>query len=77
MKLLTMSDVNGNGTVFVRSHQLPDALMARLGVGDVLKVREAAAGIELLPCGGEFEAQIVVAEEVMAENYELLSKLAK
>ena len=29
---------------------LPDALMARLGVGigDVLKVRETAAGIELL-----------------------------
>ena len=35
---------------------LHDALMARLGVGigDVLKVRETAAGIELLPCGGEF-----------------------
>jgi antitoxin component of MazEF toxin-antitoxin module len=56
---------------------LPDALMARLGVGDVLEVRETAAGIELLPCGGEFEAQMAVAEEVMAENYELLSKLAK
>ena len=58
---------------------LPDALMARLGVGigDVLKVRETAAGIELLPCGGEFEAQMAVAEEIMAENYELLSKLAK
>ena len=58
---------------------LPDALMARLGVGigDVLEVREAAAGIELLPCGGEFEAQMAIAEEVMAENYELLSKFAK
>ena len=58
---------------------LPDALMARLGVGigDVLKVRETAAGIELLPCSREFEAQMAVAEEVMAENYELLSKLAK
>ena len=58
---------------------LPDALMARLGVGigDVLKVREAAAGIELLPCGGELEAQMAAAEEIMAENYELLSKLAK
>ena len=58
---------------------LPDALMARLGVGigDVLEVRETAAGIELLPCGGEFEAQMAVAEEVMAENYELLNKLAK
>ena len=56
---------------------LPDALMVRLGVGDVLEVRETAAGIELLPCGGEFEAQMAVAEEVMAENYELLSKLAK
>ena len=58
---------------------LPDALMARLrvGIGDILKVREAAAGIELLPCGGEFEAQMAVAEEVMTENYELLSKLAK
>jgi antitoxin component of MazEF toxin-antitoxin module len=58
---------------------LHDALMARLGVGigDVLEVRETAAGIELLPCGGEFEAQMAVAEEVMAENYELLSKLAK
>ena len=58
---------------------LPDALMARLGVGigDILEVRETAAGIVLLPCGGEFEAQMAVAEEVMAENYELLSKLAK
>ena len=58
---------------------LPDALMARLGVGigDVLEVRETAAGIELLPCGREFEAQVAIAEEVMAENYELLSKLAK
>jgi putative addiction module antidote len=58
---------------------LPNALMARLGVGigDVLRVRETAAGIELLSCGGEFEAQMVVAEEIMAENYELLSKLAK
>ena len=58
---------------------LPDVLMARLGVdiGDVLEVRETAAGIELLPCGGEFEAQMAVAEEVMAEDYELLSKLAK
>ena len=58
---------------------LPDALMASLGVGpgDLLKVRETAAGIEFLPCGGEFEAQMAVAEEVMAENYELLSKLAK
>jgi hypothetical protein len=36
-----------------------------------------SAGIELLPCGGEFEAQMAIAEEVMAENYELLSKLAK
>jgi len=58
---------------------LPDALMARLGVGigDLLKVRETAAGIELLPCDGEFKAKMAVAEEVMAENYELLSKLAK
>ena len=58
---------------------LPDALMARLGVGicDALEVRETAAGIELLPCGGEFEAQMAVAEEVMAEDYELQSKLAK
>ena len=58
---------------------LPDAFMARLGVGigDVLEVRETAAGIELLPCGGQFEAQMAVAEEVMAEDYELLSKLAK
>ena len=61
------------------SIKMPDALMARLGVGigDVLEVREAAACIELLPCGGEFEAQMAVAEGIMAENYELLSKLAK
>jgi antitoxin component of MazEF toxin-antitoxin module len=58
---------------------LPDALMVRLGVGsgDVLEVRETASGIELMPYGGQFEAQMAVAEEVMAENYELLSKLAK
>ena len=58
---------------------LPDALMARLavGIGDVLEVRETAACIELLPCGGEFKAQMAVAEGIMAENYELLSKLAK
>ena len=46
---------------------LPDALMARLGVGigDVLKVRETADGIELLPCDGNFEACVIVAYEGM------------
>ena len=58
---------------------LPDALMARLGVGigDVLEVRETAAGIELLPCGGEFEAQMAVAEDIMREDRDILRKLAK
>jgi hypothetical protein len=53
--------------------------MARLGVGlgELLKVRETASGIDRLPHDGEFEAQMVVAEDVMAENYELLNKLAK
>ena len=44
---------------------------------ELLEVRETVAGIELLSCDREFEAQMAVTEEVMAENYELLSKLAK
>ena len=35
-----------------------------------------SAGIELLPCGKEFEAQMAVAEEIMAGGDEFLSKLA-
>jgi len=58
---------------------LPKETLAKLRVdrGDILYMTDTAKGIELSPYDPEFERQMEVAREVMAENRDVLRKLAK
>jgi len=50
---------------------------SRADRGDASRVNETENGIEPDPYDPEFEAQMVVAEDIMRENRDLLRKLAK
>ena len=58
---------------------LPKDILSKLRVdkGDTLYVLETPEGIELTAYRPDFAAQIDAAEEVMRENRDVLSKLAK
>jgi putative addiction module antidote len=49
----------------------------RLTVGDELELSENGAGIQLHPLKSEAEAHLVVAKKVMAEDRDVLQKLAE
>jgi len=58
---------------------LPNGILTKLRVdkGDVLYVIEMENGIERTPLRPEFDAQMVVAEDIMCEDRDIVRKLAK
>jgi len=74
MKKLKVTTI-GNSTGVV----LPKEILQRLRIekGDTLYVLETPHGIELVPYGPEFAAQMETAERVMREDRDVLKKLAE
>lgn len=74
MKKLKITPVGNSACVI-----LPKETLAKLRVdrGDNLYMTDTANGIELSPYNPEFARQMEVARQVMAENRDVLRKLAK
>jgi putative addiction module antidote len=74
MKKLKITPVGNSACVI-----LPKETLAKLRVdrGDTLYMTDTANGIELSPYNPEFARQMEVARQVMAENRDVLRKLAK
>jgi putative addiction module antidote len=49
----------------------------RMTEGDQLQVHVTKRGVELTPCDNDFQSQIEVAEQIMAEDHEVLRQLAQ
>jgi len=73
MKLKITAIGNSAGVI------LPRELLARLrvGKGDALYAVEVPGGIKITPFDPDFAAQMEVAEQVMAEDRNVLRKLAE
>ena len=58
---------------------LPEEFLTKLelGLGDIIYASETENGIALTAYDPEFDAQMAIAEDIMAENDALLEKLAK
>ncbi|MGL6342193.1 MAG: AbrB/MazE/SpoVT family DNA-binding domain-containing protein [Waterburya sp.] len=65
----------GNLTGVILPKELLEKL--RIGKGDTLYVTETSKGIELSPYDQDLATQMEIAESIMCEDRDLLSKLAQ
>ncbi|MGL5939505.1 MAG: AbrB/MazE/SpoVT family DNA-binding domain-containing protein [Waterburya sp.] len=65
----------GNSTGVILPKELLEKL--RIGKGDTLYVTETSRGVELSPYDQDFATQMEIAESIMRQDRDLLSKLAQ